>query len=111
MQTPYVTYPEAMAELSTIARSSEPAYVRVRALCQITRELSPGNSAQRENHRALDLEPHPEPEPRPEPARPADPVPVHPALVEVSEIMARINEQAGIHTDDEENEDEEEEPQ
>ena len=104
MQTPYVTYREAMAELSAIARSDEPAYVRVRAACAIMHELSPGNPAQHANHAALGLEPHPDPQSHTEPDHPLD--------LEVEEIMAELNARAaGIPSGDEEDDDEEDEPQ
>ena len=111
MQTPYVTYREAMGELSQIIRSQEPGYVRIRAICAVVSELSPSNSAQRENHLALGLEPHPEPEPRSNHEQPQfDPRDVQ-AYAEVAEIMRKLDEQVDRNTDDEEDDEEEEEPQ
>ena len=106
MQTPYVTYREAMGELSKLIRSPEPGYVRVRAICAVVNELSPANSAQRENHLALGLEPHPDPEPRPEPQpkRRA----AHPVLAKVDALMRGEDPPT---FDDEEDDEEEEEPQ
>ena len=109
MQTPYVTYREAMGELSKLIRSQEPGYVRVRAICAVVSELSPANSAQRENHLALGLEPHPEPQSNHEQPQ-FDPRDVQ-AYAEVAEIMRKLNEEVGITSGDEEEHEEEEEPQ
>ena len=106
MQTPYVTYQEAMGELSKLIRSQEPGYVRIRAICAVVSELSPSYSAQRENHLALGLEPHPDPEPRPEP--PPKPRSVNPALIAVDALMR--GEDPPTRSDEEDDE-EEEEPQ
>ena len=65
------SYQDAMSGLRDIAQSSEPAYVRVKALSVLARELSPANPNQRQNHLALGIEPHPEPEPTTDPSQPA----------------------------------------
>ena len=108
MQTPYVTYQEAMGELSMIIRSAEPGYVRIRAICAVVNELSPSNSAQRENHLALGLEPHPEQPQHPQPQ--FDPVTIQ-NYTEAAEIMRELWEEAGLTSGDEEDDEEEEEPQ
>ena len=55
-----INYRDAMNRLAHLSEPSEPAYVRVKALCALVRELSPANPHQRANHLALGLEPHPE---------------------------------------------------
>ena len=105
-----LNYRQAMTNLAQIANSQEPGYVRVQALKTIVRELSPANPGQRQNHQALNLEPHPEPSP-PEASLNGEQQKefhLHPAYAEAAEMLRQMNEHAGITTGDEDSEEEDE---
>ena len=108
-----LNYRKAMNHLAHLAESNDqPGYVRVQALKTIVRELSPSNPGQRQNHQALDLEPHPEPQ-LPEASRNGEPQQesqLSPGYARAAEVMRQLNEQAGIATADDDNTEEEDEP-